>query len=296
MLDTGGAPALSGKPSDRRGVWAILRNALPLLALLWLAPRLADRSAPAAWLLCPFVGLAVYRLTIVMHDCTHSTLFSGRWANRAAGSFLGAITGIDFVSFSRQHWQHHRTFGGDDDPQQFHYANMDRMTRGEFSWHIVKPLLGLNLRHTFAESVIAPANVARLARTGELALVACIQVLVLALVTGGGRHLALAVLPLLSASTFGLFFSQLRGIAEHGSTGSAPAIANVRSHVTNWLDRIFLYDLDFNYHAEHHEHPQVPSGHLRVLHQATRDGGTLPSPSMLQTIRGMYAGMRRSHA
>ncbi|HSV48654.1 MAG TPA: fatty acid desaturase [Ramlibacter sp.] len=274
---------------------AILRNTLPLLALLWLAPHLADRSALAPWLLSPAIGLAIYRLTIVMHDCTHSTLFVGRRMNRALGSLLGACSGIDFVSFSKLHWQHHRSFGALDDPQRFHYADLKRMSRGEFMWHLFKPLLGLNLRHAFPESVIAPANLARLARTGELGVVVCVQALLLALVTGMGRYPVLALLPALSALTFGLFFSQLRGIAEHGSTGSTAEAGNVRSHAPNWLDRVVLYDLNFNYHAEHHENPHVPSCHLQAVHDADHDG-CMPPTSMLGTLRAMYNGMRRSHA
>lgn len=283
------------EPSDRYGMGAILRNTLPLLTLLWLAPHLADRSALAPWLLCPAVGLAIYRLTIVMHDCTHSTLFSGRRVNRAVGSLLGACTGIDFVSFSKQHWRHHRSFGAHDDPQRFHYADLKHMTRSEFMWHIIKPILGLNVRHTFHESVIAPANIIRLARTGELAVVVCMQVLILALVTGAGRHPALAALPFLSALTFGLFFSQLRGIAEHGSTGPGAEVGNVRSHAPHWLDQVLLYDLNFNYHAEHHESPQVPSCHLRAVHEAAPGDGSVPFTSMLGTLRGMYNGKGRSH-
>src|SRR5690348_11890053 len=146
------------EPSDLYGWSAVLINTLPLFGLLWLAPFLADVSPYLAWALSPLVGLLFYRITVVMHDCTHHTLFKSRRLNEVMGSLLGAITGVDFRSFSEQHWKHHRSYGLRGDPQGFHYENLNRMTAVEFSWHLVRPLLGWNLRYTLAESVLAPKN------------------------------------------------------------------------------------------------------------------------------------------
>ena len=281
------------EPSNQYGWSAVLRNALPLLALYWVAPILADGNVLAPWLLAPAIGLLVYRLTVVMHDCTHYTLFVGRRLNKALGSLLGAISGVDFQSFSEQHWRHHRSYGEALDPQRFHYVDLKRMSRAEFRRHLLKPLLGLNLRYTFAESVLAPRNLARLAKTGGLALLVLVQLGFLVLVTGAGRHPLLAALPFLSTATFGLFFSQLRGIAEHGVADELAEPRSVRSHAPNRLDRALLYDVHFNYHREHHEHPQIPSRHLPALQRES----SVPyaSGSMFRTLRALYAGLRRSH-
>lgn len=275
------------EPSDRYGWHATSRNALPLLGLLWLAPHVADRSVPAAWLIfTPLVGLFLYRLTIVMHDCTHATLFRLRRTNKAVGGFLGAVTGVDFVSFSTAHWRHHRLYGKPGDPQLFHYAALNDMRRRQFLWHTFKPLLGLNLRHTFAESVLAPANIVRLARSGDVALLIFVQAAILTLVTGGGRHVTLAALPFLSAATVGLFLSQLRGMAEHGPTNAGEEPGHVRTHQPRRLDRTVLYDLHFNYHEEHHAQPHVPSRHLGAVHHAA--AGRISSAGMLGTLWDMY--------
>lgn len=280
-------------PSDGYGWRAVLTNTLPLLGLLWLAPFLADTSRYLPWTLAPLVGLFFYRITVVMHDCTHHTLFKGRRLNEVVGSLLGAVTGVDFRSFSEQHWKHHRLYGLRGDPQGFHYENLNSMTVREFRWHLVKPLLGLNLRYTLAESVLAPKNLARLVRTGEFALVALVQLAFLAIVTGAGRHVALAALPFVSTATFGLFFSQLRGIAEHGVVDRSADPRWVRSHAPNWLDRALLYDVNFNYHREHHEHPETPSCHLPTAHRETSMPPT--SESMFGTLRAMHRGVRRVH-
>ena len=276
--------ALILEPSDRYGAGAVIRNVLPLFALLALAPVLAARSIAAAWLLSPLVGLFLYKITIVMHDCIHGTLFRRARVNDCSGRLLGAVTGIDVRRFRAQHWKHHRTYGHAEDPQGFHYLGVQRLSRSQFAWHLVRPLLGANLRYVLRESLLNPENQWRAMRRGDAALFASIQLVMLLLVTGGGRYLSLAFLPFVSAATFGLFFSQLRGLAEHGASGSADQAGLVRSHAARWLERIFLYDLHFNYHSAHHRWPQVPSCHLPWVHERYLACTVPLEPSMLATV------------
>jgi fatty acid desaturase len=158
-------------------------------------------------------------------------------------------------------------------------------------WHLAKPLLGLSMRDVLAESILPPRNLVSLFRSGEIAIVALVQLVILIIVTRVGTYPLLAALPFLSGVTFGLFFSQLRGIAEHGaSRGSDTHI--VRSHEPSWLDRIFLYDVNFNYHAEHHAHPQIPSCHLPAFYRAERV--CQARGSMLGTLRSIWRGSHSS--
>jgi fatty acid desaturase len=263
---------------DAYGWSAVVRNALPFLLLLAIAPLLAGVSPIAPWMLAPLIGLMAYRMTIVMHDCIHRSLFTEAPLNLRVGQWLGAVTGIDFHRFAVRHLRHHRTYGMPEDPQGFQYAGLESLGRGRFAWHLLKPLLGLNLRHAAKESFLNPRNLRAAVRSGDLLRLAAMQGLVLATVTAGGEHASLAPLPFLSAVTFGLFFSQLRGIAEHGAAGQS---ANVRSHRPNWLDRALLYDLNFNYHAEHHRQPGLPSCQLPEAHRARH---VAAAPSMLRTI------------
>jgi fatty acid desaturase len=159
--------------------------------------------------------------------------------------------------------------------------------------HLAKPLFGLKLRNVIDESLLAPRNLARSVRTGEILVVALVQISVLAIVTGFGRYPLLAVLPFVSGVTFGLFFSQLRGIAEHGQIGGSGR-SIVRSHQPNWLDRVLLYDVNFNCHAEHHAHPQIPRCHLPALRHAKGAPGA--PRSMFGTLRGIYEERKASRA
>jgi fatty acid desaturase len=280
-------------PSDRYGWAAVLRNTLPYFLLLTAAPFLHARSAWLSWSLAPLIGLFAYRMTIVMHDCTHRTLFADPKLNVHIGKTLGAITGIDFERFSAQHWLHHRIYGQPGDPQRFHYAELKSMTRGGLLWRLAKPLFALNVRHTWSESFLDPRNFIRKLRTGEAFVILLIQALIAVLATGAGRYGFLVLLPLVSTATFGLFFSQLRGVAEHGTVDATEA-GCVRSHAPHWLDRLLLYDLHFNYHEEHHRLPQYSSCHLPAMHRAS-DAAPLPR-SMFGTIAAMLATRRSNHA
>jgi len=281
------------EPSDTYGWRATARNVVPLLAFLGIAPALSRVNAFAPWLLAPAIGLFLYRITVVMHDCTHHTLFVSRTINARVGLLLGALSGVDFHRFCAQHWRHHRLYGRAGDPQGFHYLDLARMTSGGLLRHLVEPLFGLKLRNVIGESLLAPGNLARSVRTGEIVIVALVQVVVLAIVTGSGRYPILAILPFVSGATFGLFFSQLRGIAEHGQLEPSGE-PMVRSHQASWLDRVLLYDVNFNCHAEHHAHPQVPSCHLPALQRAA--GVPATPKSMFATLHDIYGGRKVSRA
>lgn len=268
------------QPADWYGACAVLRNVLPLFALLALAPALAARSIAAAWLLSPLVGLFLYKVTIVMHDCIHGTLFRRSRVNDWSARLLGALTGIDVRRFRAQHWKHHRTYGRAEDPQGFHYLGVEQLSRWQFAWHLVKPLFGANLRYVLRESMLHPANL----RRGDAVLFVSVQLVALWVVTGGGRYPSLVLLPFVSAATFGLLLSQLRGLAEHNSRGALEPARPVRSHSAPTLERILLYDLHFNYHSAHHRWPQVPSCHLPWVHDRYLAHEIPLEPSMLATV------------
>jgi fatty acid desaturase len=280
------------QPSNRYATYAVIRNVLPLFALLSLAPILAARSIAAAWSLAPLVGLFLYRITIVMHDCVHRTLFRSRRVNDWIGLLLGAVTGIDVRRFKAQHWKHHRMYGRTEDPQGFHYVGVQRLSRVQFAWHLLKPLFGANLRYVLRESMLHPGNLWRALRRGDAAVFLSVQFVIFVVVTGGGRYLHLTLLPFVSAATVGLFLSQLRGLAEHGSRSAVDQAGIVRSHSTRKLERLVLYDLHFNYHSAHHRWPQCPSRHLPLVHERYLAGQVPLESSMLATVVAIRAGDR----
>lgn len=121
------------------------------------------------------------------------------------------------------------------------------------------------------------------ALNGDIVALAIVQIAVALLVTGAGRHAWLVVLPFVSAATFGLFLSQLRGIAEHGVGEPNRPEVFVRSHVSEALGALLLYDVHFNFHEEHHRYPGVPSQKLPALSREI--AGARVMPTIWHTLR-----------
>jgi fatty acid desaturase len=134
-------------------------------------------------------------------------------------------------------------------------------------------------------------------RLTEPVLIAGLQLAWAAIVSHGFQLWWLAPAPIVAAATFGLFFSQLRGFAEHAALPGTDPAGHVRSHRPHPLDRILLYDVNFNYHREHHCYPQVPSCRLPALHAAlaAQSGRPIAPPAaMFATLRRCWRAAGRA--
>ena len=123
-------------PCPRYATVAIVRNVLIYLSFLGSVPLLAIFHPWAPFAAMPFVGLAMYRLTIVMHDCSHGTLLKSQKANWFCGVLTGAMSGIEFHAYQRLHRKHHASVGQPDDPQGPDYLSLPTSTLG-IAYHLV---------------------------------------------------------------------------------------------------------------------------------------------------------------
>ena len=270
-------------------VAAIARNLGLYVLALASVPLLARWSNWAPLAAIPLVGLAYYRLTLIMHDCIHATLLRSPRANRILGMALGALSGIEFGAFSRLHWQHHRVVGQPEDPQGSDYLVGWAVTPAALVGHLLRPLAGWNLfklRQVFAALERNDPQSSTWRWTAP-AMVVGAQFAVAAIVSDWLRFWWLAPLPIASAATFGLFFAGLRGFAEHVAMPGVDPAGFARSHRPTIAGRLFLYDLNFNFHREHHLHPTVPSCRLPDLHRRLAAAGEVGAlaPGMLATVR-----------
>jgi fatty acid desaturase len=260
-------PRATWRPCPRYAIVAVARNVLIYLGSLASVPILAIVHPWAPLAAMPFVGLAMYRLTFVMHDCSHGTLFKSPKANWICGVLVGAMSGIEFHAYQRLHRKHHASLGQPDDPQGPDYLSLPASTFG-VAYHLVRPLLGYNVfKIGQVVGALEETTPHRPAHWARLAPVIVIQGCAAAVASYGFVFWWLAPLPIVSAATFGLFFAQLRGLAEHVAMPGQRAAGCVRSHRQIKIDVVLLYDLNFNYHHEHHLYPRVPSCHLPELHR-----------------------------
>ncbi len=300
---------------DPRYAWLHVITVFGSLVLLMAAaPWLWFYVSPFTVLvILPLLGASIYKLTIVLHDCSHFSLFAGKELNRKVGTICALLLGSDFETFRKAHWKHHKEYGNADDPQGRDYLGLQTSSRAHMLWHLVRPLFGYNLfklasfqTASLTEKAPSPAlphavgeRAARashpLSREGggglgwgllPFAAMAAIQLALAFLATGFGQVWWLFPLYPVAAASFALFYSQTRGFCEHVAPVGHVGEAHVRSHLPNMFDKIFFYTLNFNYHVEHHYYPQIPSCHLPAIAAGlVQSGKTYPqSRSILSTI------------
>lgn len=286
--------------ADSYGWRASLLHVGALFLLLACAVPLWRNVGPwAAWLLVLPVAVVAYKLTIVLHDCAHYTLFKNRRLNRFVGQCIAALLGSDFEQFARTHWLHHRAYGSPNDPQGHDYIGLHNATRAALCWHLLRPLLGYNFFKVIVFNPAAPAQSGAAPRTSLIVFamrVLCAQAAIALVATGLGEVPWLIFLFPAASATFALFLSQVRGFCEHVARRESSSEAFVRTHLPNALDRTLFYGLNFNFHVEHHLYPSVPSCHLPAVYEEIRarvhTKETL-SPSILHTIRDRLAQCAR---
>ena len=260
-------------------------------------------EAGAWWafvLIVPVLGAYVYKLTIVLHECAHRTLFSSRRANRLIGHACAGLLGVSAGGFADSHWQHHRHCGTDDETGESDYLRLEGASPLGMVLHLLKPLSGLSYVEALREYLRPSPSTAAgggSTRVVDIGWILAMQAIVILVSTGGGRVWAAALVYPLTAATFGLFFSRVRAFSEHVSATRAAGQCSVRSHMPNAFDRVFFYTLNMNLHVEHHLFPQVPACHLWTVRRLLSESGCLEpemtSTSILGTITGQLRAARR---
>jgi fatty acid desaturase len=281
--------------SDAYGWFSTARICGSVLLLTAAAAVIALYLSPwALLLLAPCLGAQIYKATILTHDCVHGTLFAERRWNRRVGWLAGALAGLDFMAFARLHATHHRRYGQPDDPQGDDYLGLERASRAYLIWHLLRPMTGSDQakllqmwRYVRADGGVSTVR--------YVLLLAGVQSGIALVATAGGQLWWMAAFYPLCVGTFGLLFSRIRGFCEHIAMPAEPAAGVVRTHLPHFIEGLFLYDLGFNYHVEHHLYPTVPSQHLPEVHRCLRDlrdRRLAVASSFMSTLRGRLAASR----
>ena len=277
----GEQPALPAGYYVKSSAWGYAQVTPAIAGLLASAAGLGYASS--AWLPLCIAGIIFcgYRLTFVVHDCSHRTLFAGRAANEVAGWIAASLLLVSFPIYRRLHWQHHVHYRRAGDPQGHDYNGLVP-GRDRVLWHLAKPLVFANLvekagaffaiQHAGLTAEerrqTTTATEAWQSRVAAMAAIVAAQLVVAGLSTGLGTRpfgYAWYLLPLITA---GLFISRVRSYLEHGSLDPAhDAVRVARTHPSGWFERNVLAGLNFNYHNEHHHWPQVPSCRLPEVYR-----------------------------
>jgi fatty acid desaturase len=249
-------------------------------------------------------------LAILMHDCSHYTLFKTRWLNELVGRwFCSYPTWQDLRRYRQHHWDHHRKAGTLEDPDASLVKDFP-VTRGGLLRKFLRDITGISglrrvyglllmdfgfIRYTVASEVVwLDRKDMTFFKTLKLGLYNLHGVLITNFILwfclwslGHPNLFWLWVVSYLT--TFSLFL-RIRSIAEHAGTELHPdPRRHTRTTHANVLARLTVAPIRVNYHLEHHLVMTVPYFKLAKAHDLFRDRQFLDnaflSPSYLQVLR-----------
>ena len=288
--------------SNRFGAAETAVGVATLLVVLAGLPVVARLGWYALYLLfLPVLGASSQKLALLMREAAHGTLFTIQPANRIVGLTCGALLGQNAVEVAREDRDHFRYCGTALDRANPYLSSLARAPRRELVTYLLLPLTG----YPFLRAVTArggllgdlirrrPSDAPSDGRHEtpfwqRLALFVFVQAGVALIATGFGRYWPLALAYPVSAATLGLFFGRVRTFCEHAAVLRKQGQCTVRSHAPNFVDRVFFYTVNMNFHVERHLYPQIPASNLRLVHRdlahASYFGEGMVSPSILRTV------------
>jgi|SRR5579872_7420998 len=99
------------RPHLGKATWQLINTFVPFIALWVLMVWMLQRHLPYWSIIAPMMvtaGLMV-RIYIFFHDCTHTSFFESKTANRIVGAVCGILTFTPFDMWRTAHTAHHNT-------------------------------------------------------------------------------------------------------------------------------------------------------------------------------------------
>ncbi|WP_086933419.1 fatty acid desaturase family protein [Agarilytica rhodophyticola] len=281
--------------SDWQGLWLLLFN-WGLIALAF--------SLPILWLNAAtiFISLVLLAnrqlgLAILMHECSHYSLFKRRKLNNWLGKILcAAPVFADLDGYRRYHMRHHKEAGTTTDPDYPNYKNYP-ITKGSLIRKTLRDLTGLTGIKTLYALMLMNAgilnydmsyknnsnkfdlNVWQIVKNllANLFMPVVVNVMmwwILYLFDNAWLY----ALWWISYMTIYMFILRVRNAAEHGNVmdllNKDPRL-HARTTYARWWERLIFAPNYVNYHLEHHLRPNIPCYNLKAFHRFLKQKGVL---------------------
>ena len=224
---------------------------------------------------------------IILHDCSHESMFTSRKLNRWVGNWFGAYPIMhDVDKYRPYHIQHHMHTGLDDDPDRplttgyptSRISMVRKFLRDFFGPTGIKSnvavllmqlgVLKYSLNGKAERAQLNDKSVAQIISTALRNLAgpftANLLLFLILLAFGKPWLYLLWVGALLTTNNFSL---RVRSMAEHSMVDDrADPHKNTRTTYANFVERILFAPHHVNYHAEHHLCMGAPSYNLPYMH------------------------------
>ncbi len=276
-----------------------LRGALSV-AVTW--GVIAGAMALAAWrpgvvtigVALVLIGGRQLALAILMHECSHRSLFRTRWLNDVIGEWLCAAPVWQHLDKYRKHHIAHHTHTGTERDPDMGLVDPFPVTTGSLARKFARDLTGLSgakriygllamdfgyIEYTAAVGVVPIDQTGRtkidVAKMGarNLAPVVATNAALAAILVALGHGWLYALWAVAWMTTFSLII-RIRSMAEHACTEKTDdQYRNTRTTAANPLARLTVAPHHVNFHLEHHALMTVPHYRLRGMHRLLRARG-----------------------
>lgn len=257
---------LTKRQSPFRYARILLLWGIKVVLVFLVAPRMP-------WFIWPILALVSIGVVEGLRNWSHESLHQRVFANqRIVNSlltrfFLSLPIITPYITRLKMHLSHHRNLNLDSDRERFAWQTV--MNKKWLLKELLLSLTGAKFIRGALSAREADSN-----REGnqmlELALLLVYffsVFLSLYLVGYLIEYIALWILPQIFISPV---VKEVRSYAEHGGTGERPIS---RTTIAGFPERLFLYQVHFGYHFEHHVWPSIPENNLPRVHQLLKQRG-----------------------
>ncbi|MBC7174365.1 MAG: fatty acid desaturase family protein [Polyangiaceae bacterium] len=279
-------------PTNLEGVLSVATSWSVIAACFVLLARFPTN--PLAWIVAVVVlGGRQLALAILMHECSHHSLFRTRALNDVLGKWLCAAPVWQRLdAYRKHHLAHHAHTSLPGDPD-LGLVEPYPTTRRSLARKLARDLSGIAFFRRVAGQLAMDAHVLTYsASTGQQRVspppsagkmlanlatnfgpVVLTNLALAAVLAAFGHGELYAAWVLANATTFSLFV-RLRSIAEHAVTeNTTDPFRNTRTTRANLLARLTVAPHHVNFHLEHHLVPTVPHYRLPAFHRLLVERG-----------------------
>ena len=213
---------------------------------------------------------------VLTHECGHRSLFKSQRLNNFAETWL--LSPADFSngkSYMREHLEHHRSVGQENDPDVTNYQDYP-ISKVRFKRKLKRDLTGQTGWRTLSFKLKAIANLSKQTPEDQAALMrgVVMNFAMLAIMTYFGAPWLFLLWIAAMVFVFPTV-ARIRQIAEHADVpelASDDPRRNTRTLYANPLVRLLICPHGVNFHIEHHLLASVPIYRLAKMHKWLKEG------------------------
>lgn len=267
------------------------------ITLLWLVKGtvlffIAPRVSAFFW---PFLCLVSIAIVEGFRNWSHESLHQSIFCRKKfpnlilTNLFLSLPIITPFNTRQFIHLSHHRQLSQDSDEERFAWKWADgSKTRGKLIIELIASLTSLRFFQTALAARKSKRSVSGQQWKELLIIVAYFFCITMSLIFAD-LFLEYAILWILPQIVISPFINRVRSFAEHG--GESVVIS--RTTIPRWLERLFMYQVHFGYHFEHHVWPGLPENSLPTAHKILEIDGFWDRHPQLVQQSGLYSVFRR---